>query len=198
MIGHLTGKVISKKPTQIIIDVNGVGYLVNITLNTFDRISSETESVSLHTYLHVREGALDLYGFFTIAEKEMFELLISISGVGPKLAQGILSGIQIDELKEALRTGNLSRIVAIPGVGRKTGERLIIELREKVDKLSDDIDSPGLAPSKFTVKDDAVAALTGLGYNQKAADRIIRSILDSKPDLSIEDLIKEALVIMNK
>ena len=135
MIGHLTGKVISKKPTKIIVDVNGVGYLVNISLSTFDRLPEESEKVSLHTYLIVREDVLDLYGFLTIAEKEMFELLISISGVGPKLAQGILSGIQIQELKEALRNGNLSRIIAIPGVGRKTGERLITELREKVDKL---------------------------------------------------------------
>lgn len=198
MIGHITGKVISKKPTQIIVDVNGVGYLINISLNTFDRLSNIGEVISLHTYLNVKEDALNLFGFFTVAEKEMFELLISISGVGPKLAQGILSGIQIDELKEALRTGNLSRIVAIPGVGRKTGERLIIELREKVDKISEDQDSSGIPAGKFTIKDDAVAALTGLGYNQKAADRIIRNILESNPDLSIEDLIKEALVLMNK
>lgn len=198
MIGHLTGKIISKKPTQIIIDVNGVGYLVNITLTTFDRLSNESDKVSLHTYLNVREDTLDLYGFLSLSEKEMFELLISINGVGPKLAQGILSGIQIDELKEALRSGNLSRIVAIPGVGKKTGERLIIELREKVDKVSDEMGGTGLPSASFSVKGDAVAALTGLGYNQKSAERIIRGILETQPDLSIEDLIKEALVIMNK
>jgi Holliday junction DNA helicase RuvA len=138
---------------------------------------------------------MDLFGFFTVSEKEMFELLISISGVGPKLAQGILSGIQIDELKDALRNGNLSRMIAIPGVGRKTGERLIVELREKVDKVSSEFDS--ISKEKFTIKNDAVAALTSLGYNQKNAERIIRQILDANSTLTIEELIKEALSLMN-
>jgi Holliday junction DNA helicase RuvA len=196
MIGHLTGNIISKKPTQLIIDVNGVGYLVNITLTTFDRLQNEKETVSLHTYLNVREDTLDLYGFLSVSEKEMFELLISISGVGPKLAQGILSGIQIDELKEALRQGNVSRVLAIPGVGKKTAERLIIELREKVERVSDEFNS--LSKEKFNIKDDAVAALASLGYNGKVAEKNIRSILDSKPDLSLEEIIKEALGAMNK
>ncbi|MBU1095270.1 MAG: Holliday junction branch migration protein RuvA [Bacteroidetes bacterium] len=195
MIGQLTGKIIKKKPTQVILDVNGVGYIVNITLNTFDKISNEENFVSLHTHLQVREDSMDLFGFFTVSEKEMFELLISISGVGPKLAQGILSGIQIDELKDALRNGNLSRMIAIPGVGRKTGERLIVELREKVDKVSSEFDS--ISKEKFTIKNDAVAALTSLGYNQKNAERIIRQILDANSTLTIEELIKEALSLMN-
>ncbi len=196
MIGHLTGKIISKKPTQLIIDVNGTGYLVNITLTTFDKLANGKENVSVHTYLHVREDTLDLYGFVNASEKEMFELLIGISGVGPKLAQGILSGIQTEELKEALRSGNLSRILAIPGVGKKTGERLIIELREKVDKVSDEFGK--MEKDKFRIKDDAVAALTSLGYNSKHAEKNIRNILESKPDLSLEDIIKEALGSMSK
>jgi Holliday junction DNA helicase RuvA len=196
MIGHLTGKIISKKPTQIIVDVNGVGYIINITLTTFDKLQNEADIVSLHTYLNVREDTLDLFGFLNVSEKEMFELLISINGVGPKLAQGILSGIQIDELKDALRHGNVSRILAIPGVGKKTAERLIIELREKVDKISDEFDS--LPKDKFSIKDDAVAALTSLGYNNKVAEKNIRSILESKPDSSLEEIIKVALSTMNK
>ena len=196
MIGHLRGRIISKKPTQIVLDVNGVGYVVNISLSTFDKLSESSDKASLYTYLNVREDILELYGFFSVAEKEMFELLISISGVGPKLAQGILSGIQIDELKDALRQGNLSRIVAIPGVGKKTGERLIIELREKVDKISD---SFGAIPvEKFSIKNDAVAALTGLGYNYKTADSTVRKVIESNPGLTIEELIKEALSLINR
>ncbi|RMD51493.1 MAG: Holliday junction branch migration protein RuvA, partial [Ignavibacteria bacterium] len=132
MIGYLRGKIVSKKPTQIILDVNGVGYLINITTSTFETIGNK-EEISLFTYLSVKEDSLTLYGFSSVAEKEMFQLLISISGIGPKLAQGILSGIQIDELKSAIQEGNVTRIVAIPGIGRKTAERLLVELRDKVE-----------------------------------------------------------------
>ncbi|MBN1301450.1 MAG: Holliday junction branch migration protein RuvA [Melioribacteraceae bacterium] len=195
MIGYLTGKIVSKKPTQIILDVNGVGYLINITLSTFDKLVNDGEKISLHTYLNVKEDALNLFGFFTAAEKEMFELLIGINGIGPKLAQSILSGIQVGDLKDALHEGNLSRIVAIPGVGRKTAERLIVELREKVDKII--TEGERLPSGTYSIKEDAVAALTSLGYNPKAADRIVRKILEEKPGSSIEELIKEALSAIN-
>ena len=135
MIGYLRGKIISKKPTRVTIDVNGVGYLVNISISTFEKIADK-EEVSLYTYLVVKEDALDLYGFYSIPEKEMFELLISVNGIGPKTAQSILSGIQIADLKEALKTGNIGRIVSVPGIGRKTAERMMIELRDKVESLA--------------------------------------------------------------
>lgn len=196
MIGYLTGKIISKKPTQILLDVNGVGYLINISITTFEKLPADTETVSLYTYLAVREDALDLYGFFTIAEKDMFKLLISISGIGPKLGQSILSGIEIDELKEAIKTGNVARIISIPGIGRKTAERLIVELRDKVESLAEGIEvSLAGVPN---VRNDAVAALTSLGYNQKSAEKIVRSILSSTPDMQIEDLIRDALAVLNK
>ncbi|MFH1195231.1 MAG: Holliday junction branch migration protein RuvA [bacterium] len=196
MIGHITGKILSKKPTKILIDVNGIGYLVNVSLNTFEKLPEENQIVSLHTHLHVKEDALDLYGFINPAEKEMFELLITISGIGPKLSQGILSGVQVHELKEALRAGNTARLVAIPGVGRKTAERLVIELREKVDAITDSAEVLTGAP--YILKNDAVIALTTLGYNRKIAEGAVRQVIDSKPDFAIEDVIKEALSLLNK
>ena len=196
MIGYITGKIISKKPTQSLIDVNGIGYLVNTSINTFEKISEEGEQISLHTFLSVKEDSLTLYGFYTISEKELFEILISINGVGPKLAQGILSGISSAEFKDAISNGNVARLVAIPGVGKKTAERMMIELRDKIDKVSES-DSK-LSSETFTIKDDAVAALIGLGYNHKTADKIIRTLLEENPTLTIEDLIKESLKNLNK
>ena len=196
MIGFLTGKIISKKPTQILMDVNGVGYQVNISITTFEKLGDVNSAVSLYTFLSVKEDALDLFGFFTEAEKEMFRLLISVSGIGPKLAQSILSGIQIEELKEALQVGNISRLVAIPGIGRKTAERLLIELRDKVEKLAEEFIQ--VSNAKFAIKNDAVSALTSLGYNVKTAEKVVRDILEKTPDASIEDLVKNALSILNK
>ncbi len=197
MIGFLTGKIISKKPTQIILDVNGVGYIINITISTFESLPDDGEQiVSLHTYLSVREDALILFGFSTLSEKEMFKLLISVNGVGPKSAQSILSGIQIDELHEALRNNDLSRLVAIPGIGKKSGERLIIELRDKVEKLSDSFEIS--SDSNYAIKKDAVLALTQLGYNQKVADKTVRNILDKVENPSLEILLKNSLALLNK
>ena len=197
MIGYLTGKIVSKKPTQIIIDVNGVGYLVNITLSTFESLNNNNNTVvSLHTYLVVREDALILYGFSTLSEKEMFELLIGVNGVGPKSAQSILSGIQIEELHSALRNNDLSRLVAIPGIGRKSGERLIIELRDKVEKLSENFDTS--SSSDFAIRKDAILALTQLGYNQKVSEKAVRTTLESNPNSTLENLLKDSLSVLNK
>ena len=196
MIGYITGKVISKKPTKSLIEVNGIGYIVNTSINTFEKICTIGEVISLHTYLSVKEDSLTLFGFYTIAEKELFEILIGVNGVGPKLAQGILSGINASEFKDAILNNNIPRLVAIPGIGKKTAERMMIELRDKVERVSDS-DST-LSASTFTVKDDAVAALVGLGYNQKIADKAIRSLLESNSSLSLEDLIKDSLKNLNK
>lgn len=195
MIGYLTGKIVLKKPTKIILDVHGVGYLVNISISTFEKLPEDNQQVSLFTYLNVKEDALDLYGFWTIDEKEMFELLISVSGIGPKIAQSILSSIQIDELKEAIKFGNLPRLTSIPGIGRKTAERLLLELKDKVDSISE-IDLTKAVG--FSIKNDAVLALSNLGYNQKTAINVIRQIMEQKPDISIEELIKEALGRLNQ
>lgn len=193
MIGFLSGKIISSKPTKILLDVNGVGYSVNISINTFENISDK-ESVSLFIYTAVREDSITLYGFYTESEKQMFELLISITGIGPRLAQSILSGIQTDDLKDAIQRGDISRIIAVPGIGRKTGERLVLELKNKVDMISEE----GKKEIPFSIKKEAMAALTTLGYNSKVADTIIRDVLSAEPNLSLEELIKKSLSSLNK
>lgn len=193
MIGYLKGKIISAKPTQIILDVNGVGYLVNISISTFEKISDQNE-ISLFIHTHVREDALSLYGFYTEVEKEMFELLISISGIGPKVALSILSGISVDELQDAIQTENVSRLVSVPGVGRKTAERVVLELKSKVGFIETSV-SKGI---DFGVKQEAVLALTTLGYNQKVAEKIVRDLLNENPQLSLEDLIRKSLSELNK
>jgi Holliday junction DNA helicase RuvA len=192
MIGYLSGKIISSKPTKILLDVNGVGYLINISINTFEQVSGK-ESISLFIYTSVKEDSISLFGFFSEEEKEMFELLISITGIGPRLALSILSGIRVDELKNAIQSANISRIVAVPGIGRKTAERLVLELKSKVDQVKGEEKE-----ISFSIKNEAVAALTTLGYNSKIAENTVRNILNSEPSISLEELIKKALGTLNK
>ncbi len=197
MIGYLNGKIIDKKPTKILLDVNGVGYIINISLNTFDKLPDEGAQVSVFTYLSVREDAMDLYGFILPEEKEMFLLLIGVNGIGAKLAQNILSGINTSELKESLKTGNLARLTAVPGVGRKTAERMIVELRDKVESLAGDTVS-SFQGAVSNVKTDSLSALSSLGYNVKVAEKAVNQILSANPSVSIEDLIRLSLGILNK
>jgi Holliday junction DNA helicase RuvA len=192
MIGFLTGKIISSKPTQILLDVNGVGYSVNISINTFEKIS-EKEIVSLFIHTSVKEDSITLFGFFTQSEKEMFELLISISGIGPKLALSILSGINVGDLKLAIGNGNVSRLIAIPGIGRKTAERVVLELRNKVDSIKVD----GMMKETST-KDEAISALSTLGYQKQISEKVIRDLLSINPSYSLEELIRKALAGLNK
>ena len=192
MIGYLTGKIISSKPTQIILDVNGVGYLVNISISTFEKIS-EKEIVSLFIHTSVKEDSITLFGFFTRSEKEMFELLISISGIGPKVSLGILSGISVDDLKDAIANENVSRLIAIPGIGRKTAERVVLELRNKVDAIKAD----GVI-KETSAKDEAISALATLGYQRQLAEKVVRDLLSENANYSLEELIRKALASLNK
>ena len=192
MIGFLTGKLISSKPTQIILDVNGVGYLVNISISTFEKISDK-ETISLFIHTSVKEDSITLFGFYTQSEKEMFELLISISGIGPKVSLGILSGISVDDLKDAIANGNVSRLIAIPGIGRKTAERVLLELRNKVDAIKAD------GSIKITsAKDEAISALATLGYQRQLAEKVVRDLLSENVNYSLEELIRKALAGLNK
>lgn len=192
MIGYLTGKIISSKPTQIILDVNGVGYLVNISISTFEKISDK-DTVSLFIHTSVKEDSITLFGFYTQSEKEMFELLISISGIGPKVSLGILSGISVDDLKDAIANGNVSRLIAIPGIGRKTAERVVLELRNKVDSIKAD------GSIKITsAKDEAISALATLGYQRQLAEKVVRDLLSENVNYSLEELIRKALAGLNK
>ncbi|MDR3611812.1 MAG: Holliday junction branch migration protein RuvA [Ignavibacteriaceae bacterium] len=193
MIGFLKGNLISAKPTQLLIDVNGVGYLCNISITTFEKISDQ-KSVSLFIHTHVKEDSITLFGFHSESEKIMFELLISVSGVGPKIALGILSGIQIDDLKNAILQADISRISAVPGIGRKTAERLILELKNKVDQVRGDSE----VEIPFSIKNEAVMALSTLGYNNKLAEKVVWDILTTEPKVALEELIKKALSSLNK
>ena len=193
MIGYLKGKILSAKPTKILLDVNGVGYLVNISINTFEKINGQ-ETVSLYIYTSVKEDAITLFGFSSESEKDMFEILISVNGIGPKIALSILSGIRIDDLKNAIRTSNISRIIAVPGIGRKTAERLVLELKSKVDHIAEE----GTAEIPFSIKNEAVAALTTLGYNSKTAEKVVRDILSTEPNAALEELIKKSLSLLNR
>ncbi|MFZ2324874.1 MAG: Holliday junction branch migration protein RuvA [Ignavibacteriaceae bacterium] len=192
MIGYLTGKIILSKPTQILLDVNGVGYSVNISINTFEKIS-EKETASLFIHTSVKEDSITLFGFFSQSEKEMFELLISISGIGPKLGLGILSGISVNDLKSAISNGNVTRLIAIPGIGRKTAERVVLELRNKVDAIKVD----GMI-KEASVKDEAIAALSTLGYQRQISEKVIRDLLAENSGYSLEELIRKALSGLNK
>lgn len=193
MIGYLTGKIISSKPTLILLDVNGVGYDVRISINTFERISGK-ESVSLFIHTNVKEDSITLFGFYSEAEKEMFELLISINGVGPKSALSLLSGISTDDLKQAIITSNIERMVAVPGIGRKTAERLILELKNKVR----DVKEEGKSNSGISLQKEAITALITLGYNLASAEKSVNKILSGLPDCSLEELIKSSLKELNK
>jgi Holliday junction DNA helicase RuvA len=193
MIGFIKGNIISAKPTQLLVDVNGVGYLCNISINTFEKISNQ-KCVSLFIHTHVKEDSITLFGFYTESEKTMFELLISVSGVGPKIALSILSGIQIDDLKNAILWADSSRISAVPGIGRKTAERLILELKNKVDQVNEE----GGNELPLSMKNEAVMALSTLGYNNKLAEKVVRDILSAEPNVMLEELIKKALSFLNK
>lgn len=192
MIGALNGKILNLKPTSLILMTGGTGYEVNISINTYDRILNSTETF-LYIHTSVKEDAITLYGFYTDEEREMFRLLISVSGIGPKTAQSVLSKIKPDELKIAIGSGDVKRISATPGIGKKTAERLILELRSKVDFTS--------AESMMTVsgntRSEAILALQALGYNLKTSSDSVSSILKTTPEITLENLIKAALKMMN-
>lgn len=193
MIGYLSGKIISLKPTQVLLDVNGVGYQIFISISTFEKIS-ESLSVSLFIHTHVREDALNLFGFYSEEEKEMFEMLISISGIGPKVALSILSGISVDDLSDAILRGDVGRLISIPGVGKKTAERIVLELKTKVSELETSF-SP---MTDYSIRQQAISALVTLGYNQKNSEKIVRDLLTSNPNLTLEEIIKKSLTEFNR
>lgn len=190
MIARLTGILEEKTPEQLIIDVNGVGYQIFVSLQTFYRLPELRDRVSLYVYTYLREDALQLYGFLEEKEKVTFLLLKSVTGVGPRLALNILSGIPVDELEGALRTRDLTRLIAVPGVGRKTAERLIVELREKVGTV--DNGQVGVPGEHLALSTEAVSALVNLGYRRTEAEKIVREVL-RRGVTTIADVIRESL-----
>jgi len=173
MIGYLRGKLVDKRPNQVLVDVNGVGYLVSIPLSTFYALGELHEDVTLLIHTHLREDSIALYGFLTAREKQFFELLISASGVGPSLALKILSGMSVDELLPAIRAGDLVRLTRIPGVGRKTAERIVVELRDKLAAMEPQQLERVPAAGRRQLESDVVSALLNLGYVRRAAEKAV-------------------------
>lgn len=196
MIAFLRGTLISKTPTEIVLDVGGVGYGLGIPLSTFEKLGNVGTEVSLYTYLHVREDAMLLYGFFAEEERSLFKLLLSVTGIGPRMAQGILSGIPVSDLRSYIMAGNTGALTTIPGIGRKLAERLVVELREKISKIGTHGDGALLASDpQGTVRGEALLALTSLGYNRATAERAVRLAVQELGEKAgiLELLVKSAL-----
>ena len=197
MIARIRGRLTSKEPHRVVVDVNGVGYQIFIPLSTYYQLPEVPAEVSLHTHTHVREDALQLFGFHTQDEQTLFELLQGVSGIGPRLATNILSGISVDELVPALSEGNVTRLRAVPGVGKKLAERLVVELREKVGtaQLAPPATAPaGPAAPMDRALDDVVSALVNLGCNRKEAIKAAEAARQNLgPAADFEKLIKVAL-----
>jgi len=187
MITYIEGKLVEKTPTKLIIDVNGVGFAVNIPLSTYERIGSVGDSIKISTYLYVREDVLELYGFASEEERELFLKLISVPGVGPKLAQGVLSGISIQEFKRSVLNDDYLALTSVSGIGRKTAQRLVVDLKDKLEA------EPITTTREGTAK-EAILALVSLGYKRSTAKNAVEKVLrEERGSLSVEELIKKAL-----
>src|SRR5208283_745011 len=195
MIAHLRGTLLAKRPNQAIVETHGVGYDVAISVPTFTEMPAAGAEVALHIHTHVREDALSLYGFLRLAEKQLFEKLLTVSGIGPKLAITILSGMPVDEMAEAIRGGDLARLTRIPGIGKKTAERMVLELR---DKLAAGGTPEASAAQASPVEEDVISALVNLGYQRAAADKALLAALAGKSSQSFDALFREALGALSK
>jgi Holliday junction DNA helicase RuvA len=191
VIAHLRGRLARKDPARVIVDVNGVGYEVFIPLTTFSALPENGSEVSMDIHTHVREDVIALYGFSTRRERAIFEKLMTISGIGPKLAVTILSGGSVEDLAGAIKRGDLARLTAIPGVGKKTAERIILELKDKLQDFAE-------AQVKSGVEVDVLSALENLGYNRALAESALRRAVDGDRDPSFDPLFKRALQILTK
>jgi len=195
MIGFLRGVLLQKSPQELLLDVGGVGYRVLVPISTFCRLGDQGAQAQLLIHTHVREDQLVLYGFTTSAELELFEKLIGVSGVGPKVALGVLSGIEVDDLVHAIRGNDVARLTRVPGVGKKTAERLILELKDKIASLHVGTAEPQ-APSPK--RSDLLSALANLGYSSAEADRAATEVLRLQPEASLGDLLRDALRVISR
>ena len=194
MIAHLRGTLIEKHPNQAIVEAGGVGYDVIITVPTFSGLAEAGSEVALYIHTHVREDALALYGFLSTAEKHLFEKLNTVSGIGPKLAITILSGMAADAMIAAIRGNDLVALTRIPGIGKKTAERMVLELRDKLKPVAGD--AIALPPTTTVVEEDALSALLNLGYQRPAAERALASVQAGRE--SFEKLFREALAALSQ
>jgi holliday junction DNA helicase RuvA len=192
MIGQLRGRLTDKRPNQVLVDVGGVGYVVQVPLSTFAALGELHTEVTLLIHTHVREDALSLYGFLSSREKHFFEMLLSASGVGPSLALKILSGMSVEELVPAIRGGDLGRLTKIPGVGRKTAERIVVELKDKLEAVTVEVERP-TASSPAGIDADVVSALVNLGYEARAAESAVADARHENGAGNFEKLLRASL-----
>ncbi len=201
MIAHLRGRLLSKHPNQLVVETAGVGYEVNISVPTFSELPANGSEVALHIHTHVREDVIALYGFLRPAEKVLFEKLMTVSGIGAKLAITILSGVAADELAAAIRGNDLARLTKIPGIGKKTAERMVLELRDKVSLTSGT--SAPIVPAMSAMEEDVISALVNLGYQRAAAEKALASAIRTgaakgEKSGSFEAMFREALAGLSK
>jgi len=190
MIHHLKGQLVEKNPTYVVISCNGVGYMVNISLHTFSLLS-DSENITLYTHLHIKEDSHTLYGFFQKSEREIFKLLISVSGVGTSTARTMLSSLEPNQVKEAIAHEDVATIQSVKGIGAKTAQRVILDLKDKILKVygEDEV----FVPQDNTIKEEALSALETLGYARKQATRVVDKIIKDSVNPSVESIIKQAL-----
>lgn len=190
MITHIQGKLTEKNPTHVVIDCNGVGYMIHISLHTFSQVP-DNEKIKLYTHLQVKEDSHTLFGFSSLAEREIFRLLISVSGIGASIARTMLSSLTPKQVREGIAGSDVALIQSIKGIGAKTAQRVIIDLKDKILKIYD-IDEVSLAKDN-TNKEEALSALEVLGFVKKQAERVVDKILLQEPEASVETIIKQAL-----
>ncbi|RAR48157.1 Holliday junction branch migration protein RuvA [Flavobacterium lacus] len=190
MIAHIQGRLVEKTPTDVVIDCNGVGYQLHISLHTFSLIP-DSDTIKLFTYLQIKEDAHTLFGFVEKSEREIFKLLLSVSGIGASIARTMLSSMEPKQILQALANGDVHTIQSIKGIGAKTAQRAILDLKEKVLKVYD-LDEVSMSLNN-TNKDEALSALEVLGFNKKLAERVVEKIVKENPDATIETIIKQAL-----
>ncbi len=193
MITQIKGRLVEKTPTYVVVDCSGVGYLLHISLNTFSSIP-DSEAITLFTHLSVKEDSQTLYGFINKTEREIFRLLISVSGVGPSIARTMLSSMSSEEIQQAIASENIPLIQSVKGIGAKTAQRVIIDLKDKILKTFD-MEAISVVLSN-TSKDEALSALEVLGFNRKQSDKVLNTILKEDPNATVELLIKKALKIL--
>ncbi len=203
MIAYISGKLLQKHPNSVIVDVGGLGYELTVPLSTFYDLGDVGAEVSLRAYTYVREDMLQLYGFRTDREKKLFLHLISVSGIGPKLAITVLSGLSAEELIQSIRTGDLARLVGVPGIGKKTAERMLVELKDKMTafaspELEEQMRAGTAAGTGDSMRDDVISALVNLGYQKAAAEKALLSILKETPDSTFETALKHSLRKLSK
>jgi Holliday junction DNA helicase RuvA len=199
MIAFLRGRVLEKQPSRVIVDVAGVGYDVSVPLSTFYTAGDPGAEIALRIHTHVREDQLSLYGFATSLELTVFERLIGISGIGPRLALSVLSGMEPRELTTAIERGDLARLTRIPGVGKKTAERMVVELRDRLPKAVAGVAGPGAAPALGDLRREELAsALGNLGYDRRVVDKALDAVLADQPEASFEQQLRAALKALSR